>query len=316
MNFCGKTINLLLVAGLASSFALAADPFRNSLRDGLFKRAEADAKDHSQSHHQKLEALVDGNGFQIRDVRDGSQFVFKVLSAIPGAQGSGPKAIGNEFAEDGLTLLAPVDLTGSGVTDLIYARQEWGGWKVLSNGTRLPKPFDGFVCGNFEKNQESAKSDTIPADTHDLVVDNDLLAATGDFLGNGTEQLAYTRPGWTQIWVVGAHGAIQMSAELGGMKPNGGGDRVHWLFPLKSKGVQHTKLAYYRKGCTELLTFAVRGMAFKREMAPLKGNWEKLCQNVLDWPQPAPSQLEQKADQLGQKAADIKGDIAKAVGLD
>jgi hypothetical protein len=316
MKFRGTTINLLLAAGLASSFALAADPLQHSLRDGLFKRTEADAKDHPLPHYQRLEALVDSNSFKIRDGRNGSQFVYQVFGAIPGAQGAGLKALGEDIPQDGATLVAPVDLTGSGVSDIIYARKDWGGWKVLSNGTRLPKPFEGFVCGNYEKNQESAKSDIIPADTRDMVVDNDLLTTVGDFLGNGTEQLAYTRPGWNQIWVVGAHGVVQMTADLKGIETNGAGERVHWLFPFKSKGAQHTKIAYYRKGCTEMATFAPRGMTFKREQAPLKGNWEKLCQNVLDWPQPAPSQLEQKASQIGQKAEDIKGDIAKAAGMD
>ena len=49
-------------------------------------------------------------------------------------------------------------------------------------------------------------------------------------------------------------------------------------------------------------------MAFKREALPLKGNWEKLAQNELAWPQDAPSQLEQKATQA-------KDAVAKAIGL-
>jgi hypothetical protein len=50
-------------------------------------------------------------------------------------------------------------------------------------------------------------------------------------------------------------------------------------------------------------------MAFKRVQVPLKGNWERLSQNVLDWPQKAPSQLEQKVEE-GKEA------LAKVVGLE
>jgi len=50
-------------------------------------------------------------------------------------------------------------------------------------------------------------------------------------------------------------------------------------------------------------------MAFKRGQTPLKGNWDKLSQNMLDWPQKAPSHLEQKAEE-------IKDTLAKAVGMD
>ena len=68
-------------------------------------------------------------------------------------------------------------------------------------------------------------------------------------------------------------------------------------------------LADYRMGRTELATFAPRGMAFKRDQVPLKGNWERLNQNMLDWPQKAPGPLEQKAEE-------VKGALSKAVGLD
>ncbi len=302
-------INLLVAAGLAFSFALAGDPFQHSCHSGLFKRGDKDPKELPLPPVQKLEALVDKNSFKIRDARNGEQFTFQVFSASPGAQPVGLKALGEDIPDDGSTLVAPVDLTGSGVSDLIYARKDWGGWKVLSNGARLPKPFQGFVAGMHDKGQASAKSDIIPADTHDLVVDNDLLAVVGDFLGNGTEQLAYTRPGWSQIWVVGGHGVVQMTADLKGIEANGPGARVHWLFAFKSKGGHHTRIAYYRMGRTEMPTFAPRGMAFKRDQVPLKGNWEKLNQNMLDWPQKAPSALEQKAEE-------VKEVVAKAVGQD
>jgi hypothetical protein len=287
--------NLVLAGGLASSFAMAADPLQNAYLLGLFKRSEGDPKESPVPPVQKLETLVNKNSLKILDVRNGQRFVFPVLATYPPAANPALKDLGQDLPEDGATLVAPVDLTGSGVSDLIYARKDSGGWKVLSNGTRLPKPYQGFVAGFFEKDQGSAKTDTIPADNHDLVVDHDLLAVVGDFLGNGTEQLAYTRPGWSKMWVVGAHGVTQMAADLQGIEGNGPGTRVHWLFAFKSKGAQHTRMAYYRMGCKELATFAPRGMTFKRDRTPLKGNWEKLSQNVLEWPQPAPVQPEQKA---------------------
>jgi hypothetical protein len=305
--------NLLLAAGLASALPLAANPLQQACHTGLFKRSDADSKDHPLPAAQKLEELADKNSFKIRDIRNGDPFVFRVFAAPPAAAGTALalKDLGEDFPSDGSTLVAAVDLTGTGVSDLIYARKDWGGWKVLSNGTRLPKPFQGFVAGVYEPNQDSAKSETIPADTRDMVVDNDLLAVVGDFLGNGTEQLAYTRPGWTQMYVVGCHGVTQMAVDLTGIQANGPGARVHWLFPFKAntKGIHHTRIAYYRMGATELPTFAPRGMAFKRVQVPLKGNWERLSQNVLDWPQKAPSQLEQKVEE-GKEA------LAKVVGLE
>jgi hypothetical protein len=302
-------INLLVAAGLASSFALAADPLQHASHSGLFKRGEADPKDHPLATVQKLEELVNRNSFKIRDVRNNDQFVFQVFATHPGNGAAALKDLGEDIADDGTTLVAAVDLTGSGVSDLIYARKDWGGWKVLSNGARLPKPFQGFLAGFCPKDADAPRSETIPADTRDMVVDNDLLTVVGDFLGNGTVQLAYTRPGWSQIWVVGGHGVVQMAADLQGIAPNGPGARQHWLFPFKSKGVHHTRIAYYRMGSSDLPTFAPRGMAFKREQIPLKGNWEKLSQNVLDWPQPAPGKVEQKAEE-------ISTGLAKAAGMD
>jgi len=302
---------LVLAGVLASSFVLAGDPLQNSYLLGLFRPSPEDAKERPLPSVQKLEALVSNNSFKICDVRTGEPFVFQVLASPPGSAPPALQDLSKDIPGDGATLVAPVDLTGSGVSDLIYARKDWGGWKVLSNGTRLPKPFQGFVAGIYEKNQDSARTDSIPADTRDMVVDHDLLAVVGDFLGNGTEQLAYTRPGWSQIWVVGAHGVVQMNADLKGVVANGPGPRMHWLFAFKGKGVQHTRIAYYRMGNRDLVTFAPRGMAFKRDQVPLKGNWEKLSQNVLDWPREAPAAVEGKTEE-GEEG---KGAIAQAAGL-
>jgi len=290
---------IFLAAALAAAAPLAADPLQHACHTGLFWRNDADPRVHPLPAAQKLEALADKSTFRIKDVRTGDRFTFQVFATPPGAAGAPLKDLGEDLPADGATLLAAVDLTGSGVSDLVYARKDWGGWKVLSNGTRLAKPFQGFVAGIYAPGQDSARAETIPADTRDLVVDHDLLVVVGDFLGNGTEQLAYTRPGWSQIWVVGAHGAIQMAADLQGIEASQAGERVHWLFAFKpAKGTRHTRIAYYRKGCTEMPTFTPKGMTFKRDQAPLKGNWEKLQQTALDWPQPAPAQAgaETKAD--------------------
>jgi hypothetical protein len=310
MNYRIIVSNLLVAAGLASAMPVAADPLQQACPSGLFRRSEADAKDHPLPAVQKLEALVNRNSFKIRDQRNGDQFVFQVYGSHPGAGTAALKDLGEDFPDDGSTLLAAVDLTGSGVSDLVYARKDWGGWKVFSNGSRLARPFQGFVAGVYEKDKDSARSETIPADTRDMVVDNDLLAVVGDFLGNGTEQLAYTRPGWSQMVVVGSHGVTQMAVDLAGIEANGPGARVHWLFPFRNKvkGVHHTRIAYYRLGREELVTFAPRGMAFKREQIPLKGNWEKLSQNTLDWPQKAPGPIQPKAEEG-------KDTLAAAVGM-
>jgi len=284
--------SLLIISGAlaATAPALAADPLLNACRHGLFRRAEADPKEHPLPPLQRLEALTDANSFKLRDTR-GDLFTFQVLSGYPGSAPSALKDLSADLPTDGATLVAPVDLTGSGVSDLVYARKDGPGFQVLSNGTRLPKAFQGFVAGYYPKDKDAPEAATIPADLHDLLVDNNLLTVVGDFLGNGTEQLAYTRPGWSSLRVVGAHGVVQMPADLQGIEDNGPGDRVHWLFAFKpGKGARHTRIAYYRMGRNDLPTFTPKGMAFKRDQQPLKGNWEKLQQNELEWPQKAPAQ--------------------------
>jgi hypothetical protein len=287
-------VKYLIAAGMVSACLQAAGPLQNGYMAGLFKRVDGDSKDRPLPPVQKLEQLATPHGLVIRDLRNGEQFTFQVLAAPPGSGTPSSQAVqaqkdlAEAFPADGATLVVPVDLTGSDVSDLLYARKGWGGWRVLSNGSRLPAPFPGFLDGFYDKGSGTARRDLIPADTHDLVVDDDLLAAVGDFLGNGTEQLAYTRPGWSQMWVVGAHGVVSMTADFTAIPAGGPGPRRHWLFPFRSKGTQHTRLAYYRMGSSELTVYAPRGMAFKRSQVPLKGNWEKLSQSVLDWPQAAP----------------------------
>ena len=121
-------------------------------------------------------------------------------------------------------------------------------------------------------------------------MDQDFLAAVGDFLGNGTEQLAFTRPGHNQVWIVGAQGVLAMKADLKGIETSAAGARSHWLFPYRaSRKGQRTRLAYYRLGADHLLRLVPKGMEFIQERVPLKGHWERLNQAVLDWPQPAPA---------------------------
>jgi hypothetical protein len=308
MNYLSTTQRLLLAGTLASSFVFAAGPLDNACLGGLFKRAESDPKDHPLPPVQKLEQLVEKNSFKIVDTRNQERFAMPVYKAHPAAGNPVLMDMSAELPDDGKTLVVPVDLTGSGVSDLLYSRKDWGGWKVLSNGARLPRPFQGFMAGLVEPGKESASLAAIPVSTHDIAVDTDLLAVVGDFLGTGSEQLAYTRPGWTYFWVVGCAGAVQMSADLTGIVNNGSGVQVHWMFPFKqAKGVKHTRIAYYRLGNSELATFAPQGMGFKRDQAPLKGNWEKLSQNVLDWPREAPGKVQQKVEEVKDAFGQLTG---------
>lgn len=284
---------ILLGAALAAGLctAHAATPFKHSLVHGVFKpAADKPAPDaagavavHPLQPLQRLDAMPDKATFRIVGQETAESMTFPVLAA-PGVPGAADLA---DIGEEGETFMAPLDLAGAGVSDLIYARKDAAGWKVLTNGARLPKPMQGFVAGYFEKGSDSRKCEVIPADTHELTVDQDLLAATGDFLGNGTEQLAYTRPGQHQIWIVGAHGVTTMKADLKGIEPTPAGERIHWLFPYKAtRKVQRTRLAYYRAGSSQILRLVPKGMEFVQEKVPLKGNWERLNQAVVDWPHP------------------------------
>jgi hypothetical protein len=313
MKYPTFACHLALAAGLASAFAFAAEPLDNAYLGGLFKRSESDPKEQRPLPRvQNLEGLVNRNTFKVVDARTQEAFDMPVYQHFPVGPGVALQDLTQDLPDDGKTLVAPVDLTGSGVSDLVYARKDWGGWKVLSNGNRLDKPFQGFVTGLYEMGQDSPKADLIPASTHELDVDNDLLAAVGDFLGNGTEQLAYTRPGWSQVWIVGAGGVVQMNVDLKGIESNGPGSRMHWLLAFKSGkgGARHTRLAYYRLGADQLVTFAPQGMTFKRGAASLDDNWHNLNHNVkvLRFPREAPGKLEAKTQDVTE---DVKNALDK-----
>jgi hypothetical protein len=313
MNYPTFARRLTLAAGLVSSFAFAAKPLDNAYLGGLFNSSESGPKDQRPLPRvQNLEDLVNHNAFKVVDTRTQEAFHMPVYQHYPVGPGIALQDLAQDLPDDGKTLVVPMDLTGSGVSDLIYARKDWGGWKVLSNGTRLDKPFLGFAAGLYEKGQDSPKAGLIPGNTHELEVDNDLLAAVGDFLGNGTEQLAYTRPGWSQVWIVGAGGVVQMSVDLKGIESNGPGSRMHWLLAFKSGkgGAKHTRLAYYRLGADQLVTFAPRGMTFKRGTASLDDNWHNLNHNVkvLRFPREAPGTLEAKTQDVSE---DVKEALDK-----
>jgi hypothetical protein len=280
MNNRSLGVVLTLVAGVS---AVHADPLKHSLLDGVFKPAPdalGEGTVHPLPPAQRLQALTKG-GFAIVLEEKGQPQIFPVLARPDGEAGADLKLLEGEEP----AFIAPVDLTGTGASDLIYATRSMKGWGVLSNGARLPKPVHGFVAGYFPKGAAAPKADLIPSDNQDLIVDQDLLAAVGDFLGNGTEQLAYTRPGFSTIYVVGAHGVTTMRSDLTKIQPSTPGGGSHWLFPYKAtRSGQRTRLAYYRQGADHLVP---HGMDFVSEGVPLKGHWERLSQNVLDWPTPA-----------------------------
>lgn len=280
----------------ATSFLQAEDPLRHALVHGVFKPSPEAASSSGPAIHplepaQKLASVEGGHTFRIqgRDVEGAAGIAFPILASA----GSKDPVAQAEFKEEAGTFTAAVDLTGTGVSDLLVARQGQAGWKVFSNGQRMKTPIQAFLVGFVEKDADAARAETIPADLRDFTVDNDLLAATGDFLGNGTEQLAYTRPGASQIWVVGAHGVTTLRADLKGLEPCGGDHRTHFLFPYKATHkVQRTRLAYYRMGRHDMIRLVPKGMEYHAETVPLKGHWERLNQEVLDWPTstgPAPS---------------------------
>jgi len=284
---------------LASGLSLCADPLANALPFGVFTPQESAKKDIvlPLAPLQRLAALKDGK-FRV----EGPGGAFREIPALAGP-GSKDAADLSAILDDGSTFVAAVDLTGSGLSDLVYAGPGWKAWRILSNGARLAQPVEGFVAERHASGTSATHVDEIPADNEQLKVDGDLLAAVGDFLGNGTEQLAWTRPGFRHVTIVGAHGVTTMAADLSEIKPAGTQDRSHWLFPFKAnrKG-QRTRLAYYRAGADHLVRLVPKGTAFTLEKVPLKANWERLNQAVLDWPVGAPAQ---------DRSADEKTSAAK-----
>jgi len=284
--------SLVLAAGLSTAYAL--EPLEYSLVHGVFRPAPdtvGEGAIHPLEPLQKVEGIQNGNTFRIKvlgGVLGGGPAETVAYPVFTNASG---KELANlvDFKPGSTTFLAALDLTGTGVSDIIYSNKDLSGWKILSNGARLPKPLAGFCEGFYAKGADHPDTLLIPADNHELTVDQDLLAVVGDFLGNGTEQLAYTRPGQRQMWVVGAHGVLTMQAELTGLAPALPGVKTHWLFPFKAnKQGQHTRIAYYRLGADRLIRLVPKGMVFTQEQVPLKGNWERLNQAVLDWPKAAP----------------------------
>jgi hypothetical protein len=305
-----KNSSLGVLLAVATCSAVHADPLKHSLLDGVFKPG-ADSLGEGAVHplppSQKLQAL-ESRTFRVLGCDDADRartMAFPVVARAEGGELADLKALEGEEP----AFIAPVDLTGTGASDLLYATRSMSGWGVLSNGARLPKPVQGFVAGYYPKDAAAPRTDLIPADNRDLAIDQDLLAASGDFLGNGTEQLAYTRPGYTTLFIVGAHGVTTMKADLSRVQSTPAGERSHWLFPYRSnrKG-QRTRLAYYRLGADHMIRLVPKGMEFVSERVPLKGHWERLNQNALDWPapahpaQPAPPQAPLAQDEKSSQA--------------
>ena len=290
-----KLSRILAAAAVLSLGAPAAWADETSAFCGLLRLTPDQAADKEArplpARHQAT-ARKDWGAFQVKNMLTNETFNMPVFPHYPVSPGVQPALLAT-LENDGNNVIAPVDLTGRGVSDLLLGRKDWGGWRVYTNGQALSKPFDGFVEGFYPKPAEGAvetlQNQLLPMDLSDLEVDRNLMTAAGDFLGNGTEQLAYTRPGANQVWVVGQHGVMTMKADLQGIAPASGSARSHWLFPYKSnrKG-QRTRLAYYRLGADHLRRLVPRGMEFVQEKVPLKGHWERLNQAVLDWPQAAP----------------------------
>ena len=185
----------------------------------------------------------------------------------------------SSIENDGKTCIIPIDLAGRGVSDLMIGRQGWGGWRVYTNGQCLPKPFDGFVEGFLPKGSENVQLQTLNMDLSDLQVDNNLLTAVGDFLGTGSEQLAYFRPGWDAVYVVGPQGKVRFEADLRGIPADKDGNRLHYLFAFKGdKPGEKSRMAYHRQGVPKLLVFASDGHRFQRSEEDTRTNWNLLNQ--------------------------------------
>ena len=231
-----------------------------------------------------ITARKDWGHFMVTNVTTNETFNMPIFPHYPVEAGVQQAQL-STLENDGKTLIAPVDLTGRGLSDIIIGRQGWGGFRVYTNGQALPKPMDAFVEGLYPKGEEPTVTTKILAmDLSDLQVDNNLLTTVGDFLGNGTEQVAYFRPGWSAIQVVGAHGKVAMEADLRGIPADKDGDRLHFLFAFKdTKPGERTKLAYHRRGVPKMLVFTSDGQRFTRTEEDAKTHW-----NLLNQYQPNP----------------------------
>jgi hypothetical protein len=273
-----KAIVAASILGFAAPLAVSDEV---SIMGGLLKVTDASEKE-SKVHPLPAKFMIttrkDWGAFSVTNITTNETFSMPIFPHYPVQEGVQPVLL-NSIENDYRTYIVPIDLTGRGLSDIIIGREKWGGWRVFTNGQALSKPFNGFVEGFFPKGQETVQSQLLNMDLTDLVVDNNLLGAVGDFLGNGTEQLAYFRPGWDAFWVVGAHGKVRFEADLRGIPTDKEGDRLHFLFPFKGdKPGERTRIAYHRKGVPRMLVFTSDGARFQRSEVDAKANWNLLNQ--------------------------------------
>ena len=276
------TLSRALVAACALALAApAALADEGAACAGLLRLKECKA---TEAHAYPLPATFMAStrkawgAFKVTNITTNETFTMNIYPHYPVAAGAEPTPIAN-IENDGANYIVPIDLTGRGVSDIMVSREGWGGWYVYTNGQCLPKAFDGFVAGFLPKGSETVTAATLNMDLSDLQVDNNLLGVVGDFLGNGTEQLAYFRPEWDAIQVVGAHGKARFPADLRGIKGDKAGDRQHWLFAFKSdKPGGRTKFAYHRRGVPKMLVFTSDGKGFHRSEVDTKEQWNLLNQ--------------------------------------
>ena len=245
---------------------------------GLLRVDAADSASNPHTARHTASTRKDWSHFAVTSVQTHETFNMPVYPHYPVAEGAQPIKLAT-IENDGKTCMVPVDLSGRGVCDLLVGRKDWGGWRVYSNAMGMSKRVDGFIEGYYPKGEETLKTQVLAMDLSDLQVDNNLLIAVGDFLGNGTEQVAYCRPEWTAIQVAGAHGKVPFEADLRGIPVDkDSGDRSHFLFAFKGKPGERTRLAYYRKGVAKLMVFTSDGSRFSRGEAEVQSSWNQLNQ--------------------------------------
>ena len=273
-----RTLAAAAVLGLATPAAWADE---QSAFGGLLRLTPDQAGDREARPlpaRFSATARKDWGAFMVKNLLTNETFNMPVYPHYPPAPGVQPALLAS-LENDGRNVIAPVDLTGRGVSDLLLGRKDWGGWRVYTNGQALSRPFDGFVEGFCEGGgEETLKSQLLAMDLSDLEVDQNLMTAAGDFLGNGTEQLAYFRPGWGAIQVIGAHGKVAIEADLGGIPADREGDRQNFLFAFKGRAGERTRLAYHRRGGDKLLVFTSDGHRFTRTVEDARPLWNQLNQ--------------------------------------